>query len=131
MVYEDGLQRRDFVSVADVANAFRLAMERPESEGAVLNIGSGHSYTVREIAERVARATGREDLEPTVTGRYRVGDIRHCFADVREARRVLGYAPSVPLEHGLAELAGWLEGQEADDRVEAAGAELAARGLTV
>jgi dTDP-L-rhamnose 4-epimerase len=131
MVYEDGLQRRDFVSVLDVANAFHLAMDCPEAEGAVLNIGSGHSYTVREIAERVARATGREDLEPTMTGRYRVGDIRHCFADITEARRVLGYTPSVPLERGLAELAEWLEGQEADDRVEAAGAELAARGLTV
>lgn len=130
-VYEDGLQRRDFVSVTDVATAFRLAMERPEAEGVVLNIGSGRSYTVREIAERVARAAGRDDLGPIVTCRYRAGDIRHCFADISAARRLLGYEPSVRLDAGLAELADWLEGQEADDRADAAGAELAARGLTV
>jgi dTDP-L-rhamnose 4-epimerase len=130
-VYEDGLQRRDFVSVLDVAAAFRLAMERPEADGMVLNVGSGSSYSIREIAERVAHATGREDLRPLVTGKYRVGDIRHCFADITQAQRVLDYAPAVPLEAGLAELADWLQGQEATDRVDEAGAELAARGLTV
>jgi dTDP-L-rhamnose 4-epimerase len=130
-VYEDGLQRRDFVHVVDVAAAFRLAMEHPEADGLVLNVGSGQSYTILEIAERVAAATGRAELRPLVTGKYRVGDIRHCFADISEARRVLGYRPAVQLDVGLAELADWLQGQEATDRVEEAGAELAARGLTV
>jgi dTDP-L-rhamnose 4-epimerase len=60
-----------------------------------------------------------------------VGDIRHCFADISLARTVLGYEPQVALENGLEELAAWLEGQEATDRVEEASAELAARGLTV
>jgi dTDP-L-rhamnose 4-epimerase len=130
-VYEDGLQRRDFVSVLDVAHAFQLAIERPESDGMVLNVGSGRSYSIQEIGERVAAATGRPELSPTVTGKYRVGDIRHCFADISLAERVLGYAPAVTLERGLAELADWLQHQEADDRAEEAGAELAARGLTV
>ncbi|HUR95821.1 MAG TPA: NAD-dependent epimerase/dehydratase family protein [Gemmatimonadales bacterium] len=130
-VYEDGLQRRDFVSVRDVADAFCLAMERTEADGRVLNVGSGQSYTIREIAERVAAATGRDDLRPVMTGKYRVGDIRHCFADIGEARRLLGYEPRVHLEEGLGELADWLQGQEATDRAEEAGAELAARGLTV
>jgi dTDP-L-rhamnose 4-epimerase len=130
-VYEDGLQRRDFVSVLDVANAFHLAMDRPDSDGMVLNVGSGQSYTILDIAERVAAAVGRQDLQPLVTGKYRVGDIRHCFADTAEAQRVLGYQPAMRLEVGLAELADWLQGQEATDRVDEAGAELAARGLTV
>jgi dTDP-L-rhamnose 4-epimerase len=130
-VYEDGLQRRDFVSVHDVAAAFCLAMERPDADERVLNVGSGRAYTIREIAERVAEATGREDLRPVMTGKYRVGDIRHCFADISEARAALGYQPRVQLETGLAELADWLQGQEATDRADEAGAELAARGLTV
>ena len=130
-VYEDGLQRRDFVSAYDVASAFRLTMDRPESAGCVLNVGSGHSYTVREIAERAAAAVGRDDLRPQLTGKYRVGDIRHCFADIGEAQRVLGYRPAVALAEGLADLATWLEGQEAADRVDEASAELASRGLTV
>ena len=74
---------------------------------------------------------GRQDLEPEITGNYRVGDIRHCFADITLARRVLGYEPAMPLEQGLIELAAWLEGQVAQDRVAEARAELTARGLTV
>ena len=68
-------------------------------------------------------------LEPEVTGEFRVGDIRHCFADISLARETLGYAPEVELDAGMTELAAWLEGQTADDRVEAAAAELAKRGL--
>jgi dTDP-L-rhamnose 4-epimerase len=130
-VFEDGRQRRDFVSVYDVARACCLVLERPEAAGEVFNIGSGRSYTVREIAERIAAVTGKEYLEPEITGKYRVGDIRHCFADISRARASLGYEPQVDLEDGLVELAAWLEGQVATDRVEEASAELAARGLTV
>jgi dTDP-L-rhamnose 4-epimerase len=97
----------------------------------VFNVGSGCSYTIAEIAERVAHVLGKEYLDPEVTGKYRVGDIRHCFADISLARAVLGYEPRIRLEDGLEELASWLEGQEATDRVEQASAELAARGLTV
>jgi dTDP-L-rhamnose 4-epimerase len=130
-VFEDGAQQRDFVSVYDVANACRLALEASEVAGDVFNIGSGHAYTVREIAERLAVVMDRSDLEPEITGKYRVGDIRHCFADVAKARAVLGYEPRVALDDGMAELAAWLEGQVAHDRVEEASAELAVRGLTV
>jgi dTDP-L-rhamnose 4-epimerase len=131
LVFEDGRQRRDFVSVYDVAQAFCLALERPETAGMALNIGSGRSYAIAEIAERLARVMGREELEPEIAGKYRVGDIRHCFADITLAREALGYEPQVVFEHGLAELAEWLEGQVATDRVDEASAELAVRGLTV
>ena len=130
-VFEDGQQRRDFVSVSDVARACQLAMERPGSAGEVLNVGSGRSYAIAEIGQRLARVLEREDLEPEITGTYRVGDIRHCFADIGRAREVLGFEPRVALEDGLAELAAWLARQVATDRVEEAQAELAARGLTV
>jgi len=130
-VFEDGQQRRDFVSVYDVARACCLALERPGTAGAVFNVGSGRSYSIAEIAERLARVMGKAYIEPELTGKYRVGDIRHCFADISLARATLGYAPEVELEDGLEELASWLEGQVATDQVEKASAELAARGLTV
>jgi dTDP-L-rhamnose 4-epimerase len=86
---------------------------------------------VREVADRMAAALGLQHLEPEITAQYRVGDIRHCFADISLARERLGYEPRVTLDDGLVELAEWLGGQEADDRVGEAREELAARGLTV
>jgi dTDP-L-rhamnose 4-epimerase len=131
LINEDGNQRRDFVSVRDVVAACRLALDAHGAVGQAMNIGSGRNYTVREIADRVATALGREDLAGQVTAKYRMGDIRHCFADVTLARELLGYEPAVALEDGLVELAAWLEGQSPADRVAEASAELAARGLTV
>ena len=129
LIFEDGEQRRDFVSVHDIARACALALERDDAAGRAVNVGSGESITVSEIARRLAWVTGREDIEAEVTGKYRVGDIRHCFADITMARAVLGYEPQIALDDGMAELAEWLEGQTADDRVESAHGELAARGL--
>jgi len=129
LIFEDGEQRRDFVSVHDVARACALALERGEAAGHAINVGSGESTTVREIAGRLALVIGREEIEAEVTGRYRVGDIRHCFADIAMAREVLGYEPQVALDDGMAELAEWLEGQTAEDRVDSAHGELVARGL--
>jgi dTDP-L-rhamnose 4-epimerase len=130
LVYEDGRQRRDFVSVTDVARACRLALERDEASGRVLNVGSGRSVSVLEIFDELRLVLGSE-VEAEVTGKSRAGDIRHCFADIGLARELLGYAPAVTLEEGIADLASWLEGQVAHDRVDAAAAELAARGLTL
>jgi dTDP-L-rhamnose 4-epimerase len=130
LIFEDGLQRRDFVSVQDIAQACVLALETPDAAGRALNVGSGHAYTIREVGEMLAAILGKR-IEPEICGKYRVGDIRHCFADIGEARRVLGYAPRVTLEEGLIELAAWLQDQAADDRVADASRELAARGLTV
>ena len=131
LVNEDGEQRRDFVSVFDVAQACILAMEHaPNVAGQSFNVGSGRNYTVNEVGRRLAEALGK-NIEPEITGKYRVGDIRHCFADISLTRSLLGYEPNVQLEDSLLELAQWLEGQIAVDRVNDAAAELAARGLTV
>ena len=131
LIFEDGKQQRDFVSVYDIARACRLAMETPEAAGEVFNIGSGNSYTILEIAEKMARVMNKPQLKPEITGKYRVGDIRHCFADISKAREVLGFQPSYTLEEGMKELAQWLEGQIAEDKVADAKKELEARGLTV
>ncbi len=131
LVYEDGEQQRDFVSVYDVARACRMAFDAPAAVGCTINIGSGQPASVREIATRTAAVLGKDYLPPTITGNYRAGDIRHCFADITLAQRVLDYTPQVTLDEGLVDLAGWLEGQSAQDRVIEAGAELTARGLTL
>jgi dTDP-L-rhamnose 4-epimerase len=131
VIYEDGQQRRDFVSVYDVARALRLALEAPGAAGQSFNIGSGRSASVREIATQISAVLDVHDMPPEITGTYRTGDIRHCFADITRAREVLGYEPEVTLDVGLMELAGWLSGQPACDRVAEANAELTARGLTV
>lgn len=131
IVFEDGLQKRDFVNVRDVARACVLALDSPAAPGKVFNIGSGRPRTIREVAERLAALLERPDLQPEITGKYRVGDVRHCFADIRRAAEVLGFEPRVTWDEGLVELAAWLEGRMALDRVEEASAELAARGLTL
>ena len=128
LVFEDGGQRRDFVNVADVARACRLALERDGADGKAVNIGSGESVSVTEIAMKLADVLDVE-IAPEVTGKFRVGDIRHCFADITLASELLGYHPTIAPEEGMAELAGWLETQTADDRVEHATAELVSRGL--
>jgi dTDP-L-rhamnose 4-epimerase len=129
-IFEDGQQRRDFVSVHDIARACRLAYASTNAEGAVINVGSGDAFTIEDIGRRLARAVGK-DLEPEVTGKYRVGDIRHCVADITLARDLIGYEPQVRIDAGLEELVAWLAGATAVDRVVEASAELHRRGLTL
>jgi dTDP-L-rhamnose 4-epimerase len=128
LVYEDGLQRRDFVSVHDVAHAFELALSQDGADGLAVNIASGESVTVLDIARGLARVLGKE-IEPEVTGRHRLGDIRHCFADIALAREVLGFEPQHRRDEGMLEIAEWLATQSAEDRVDAAAEELRSRGL--
>jgi dTDP-L-rhamnose 4-epimerase len=129
MIFEDGMQRRDFVHVRDVARACRLALQSPLARGRVINVGSGQSRTVLDIAQTMARVMGRPEITPHVTGKYRAGDIRHCFADISLARDLLGFVPETRFEDGLAELVEWLLEQKAVDSVEAATQELSRRGL--
>jgi dTDP-L-rhamnose 4-epimerase len=129
VIFEDGRQQRDFVHVRDLARGCVLALETPEARDTVFNLGSGEPHDILEIAQRLGTVLGRPHLQPEVRGRYRAGDIRHCFADISRATAVLGYRPEVPLEKGLAELGAWLEGQRTEDRTEAADHELRRRGL--
>ena len=131
LIFEDGKQKRDFIHVKDVARAIRLAMEKPEADGEVFNVGSGNKYTILEIADKLAEVMGKEDLKAEVTGKYRVGDIRHCFADTTKTENKLGFKPEVKFEDGLFELAEWLKTQIATDNVSQASDELSSRGLTV
>jgi dTDP-L-rhamnose 4-epimerase len=128
LLFEDGMQRRDFVHVDDVARACRLALESTRSND-IFNIGSGRSRTIASVASDLAQVMGCGEITPKTTGKYRIGDIRHCFADIEKSRALLGFEPQVTFETGLAGLADHLAGQIADDRAERATQELLERGL--
>jgi dTDP-L-rhamnose 4-epimerase len=129
MLFEDGEQRRDFVHVSDVARAFADALFLPQAAGGTFNIGSGQDRSVTEVAQSLAAAMGRNDLDPEVVGKARTGDIRHCFCDTSLAARTLDFTARQDFGEGLAELADWVAQQTAEDRVGQARAELEARGL--
>jgi dTDP-L-rhamnose 4-epimerase len=129
MIFEDGQQRRDFVSVHDVVQANLLAMEAGRGDGCALNIGSGESVSIAQVA-RILEASMNFNIPLEITGKYRAGDIRHCYADISEARRVLGYSPTDRLADGVGELVEWLRSQTAEDHVSEATSQLTAFGLT-
>lgn len=129
LVFEDGEQRRDFVHVDDVARAFRLALESPAAAGQVLNIGSGRSYTIAQVAELLASAMGVPELKPDILGKARSGDIRHCFAATERARDLLGFAAERPLETSLGPFVDWVRRESAVDRSTQMRSELEQRGL--
>ncbi|HEX3599549.1 MAG TPA: SDR family NAD(P)-dependent oxidoreductase [Lacipirellulaceae bacterium] len=129
LVFEDGRQMRDFVSVHDIVRANLLALEKDAANGMALNVGSGEPISVREVASALAVALGAE-IAPELTGKYRAGDIRHCFADISRAREVLGYEPRVKFADGVRELVAWLREQQAEDRVAEAAEKLSVYGLT-
>ncbi|MBV9181105.1 MAG: SDR family NAD(P)-dependent oxidoreductase [Acidobacteria bacterium] len=128
LIFEDGRQMRDFVSVHDVVQANLRAMECSQADGQALNIGSGNPITIRQVADELGQQLGSR-FPAEITGKYRAGDVRHCFADISAARSLLGYRPSVGFEQGFEELVGWLRSQSAKDDVDQAMAQLAVHGL--
>jgi dTDP-L-rhamnose 4-epimerase len=105
-----------------------LALESDRADYEIMNVGTGRSTSIKEIAKLIARGLGK-NIAPEVTEQFREGDIRHCVADISKIRSLLGYEPKVTLEDGLAELLDWVGRQQADDRLALASAELAARQL--
>jgi dTDP-L-rhamnose 4-epimerase len=129
VIFEDGAQSRDFIHVSDIVAGILLALESEQAPGHAINLGTGRPTTVADVAYVISRGMGLK-IEPERNEQYRAGDIRHCFADVEQARELLGFEAKTTFEAGMAELVGWLEDQEAVDGVEAATQELAERGLT-
>jgi len=129
MIFEDGRQMRDFVCVHDVVQANLLAMKRRDADGMALNIGSGSPITIAGVADSLTECLG-QSVPAEVTGKYRAGDIRHCFADIRMAQTVLGYEPKYRFSDGVVELVNWLRLQTAIDRADDMVGELSAYGLT-
>ena len=129
VIYEDGLQSRDFTHVRDIVQGLLLAMEKPEADGQVFNLGTGVSTSVGRVAELLIEHLADGDIEPQILNQFRAGDIRHCYADVTKARQLLGFKPRVPLEEGLTDLLAWVREQTAVDRFAQVEKELSEKAL--
>lgn len=131
VIFEDGLQSRDFIHVKDIARANILAMEKKEADYQVFNVGSGAPKSIREIAEILAeKIQPGAGIKPLISGSFREGDIRHCFADISKIEKLLGFKATIEFSRGIDDLTGWVAVQTCEDRSDEAIKELKQRGLT-
>ena len=128
IIFEDGLQTRDFIHVSDIVHANMLALERQDVDHGIFNVGTGRALSVLELAEIMTETLGL-DGKPAIAGRFREGDIRHCFADISRISLRLGFQPKVRFEEGIQELVDWIKDQTPEDFVEQAIQELDERSL--
>ena len=128
VIYEDGLQTRDFVSVHDIARANLLALEAGDYHYQAFNVGSGVPRTIEEVAELLA-SLYQKDVAPIITNKFRKGDVRHCYADISKIKSCLGFEPKMSFAIGMKELIEWAHEVEAEDRFDQAAQELAHKGL--
>lgn len=112
-IFEDGMESRDFVYVQDVVDATIAGIEQDAANGQVFNVGSGVGTTVMQVAETLKKAYGI-DVPLTISGNYRIGDIRHNIADLTRISSTLGFAPKVLFEEGIGRFSAWVLGQEVD-----------------
>ncbi len=129
LIYEDGLQTRDFVSVKDIAAANILVMNSPKADYQYFNVGSGRPVSIIEIAKTLSRLYGKEP-KITVKNEYRIGDIRHCFADISKIKAI-GFKPAVSFEDGMKEMVEWGKMASSVDRVNEADKMLAKMKLKI
>ncbi len=127
IIFEDGSQIRDFVSVHDIVKACLLVMEKKEADYNIYNVGSGKKTTIKEIADTLIKLSN-SSIKPIITFKHRKGDIMNCFADISKISS-LGYRPSVNLESGLKELVEWSKKIDSKDKTEIAISELNKKGL--
>jgi len=128
VVYEDGEQTRDFVSVHDVVQANMLAMEKDEADGHAFNVGSGVPLKIKDVAAILARLYGK-DIMPEIAMKFRKGDVRHCYADITKIRDRLGFEPATSFDSGMQELIDWSRHAESVDMFDSAEAELRQKGI--
>jgi dTDP-L-rhamnose 4-epimerase len=130
VVFEDGLQARDFVHVSDIVEACLLAIEREDVADEPFNVGTGRPVKLLELLDLLKKEIpGAEAIEAQVLGRFREGDIRSCYADITRARERLAFEPRVRLEEGVKALAAWVRTQSYEHRSDGALAELQQHGL--
>ena len=128
VIYEDGNQTRDFINVSDLVQGILLAMENDSANCRSINLGTGIATSVKMIAT-IMQHHIRKDGEITITNRFRNGDIRHCFADITLAKKLLGFKPKIRLKNGLLDYIEWLSTQESADNFAKVERELKTKGL--
>lgn len=128
-VFEDGKETRDFVYIEDVVDATIKGLEVPEAAGHVFNIGTGTATDVITVARTLCEKYGKQ-VPITVSGNYRLGDIRHNYADISLARNILGFEPKWSFSDGIEQFARWVDGQRVqEDKYDASIEEMKAKGL--
>lgn len=128
IIYEDGLQSRDFISVNDIVRANIFVMNNPKADYQAFNVGTGKPTTILGIAQLLIKLYKKDDLKPKVVNSYRKGDIRHCFADISSLAK-LGFKPKTSFEEGMRQLIEWANNIKARDMVSSADLKLLKRGL--
>ena len=129
LIYEDGLQTRDFIDIRDLVEACLLAMNSEKANYKFFNVGTGRAVTIKEVAETLINLYDKK-ITPEITNRYRVGDIRHCYADIGKIKEI-GFTPKIGLEEGLKNLVEWGKTEKAVDKIKEANLELEKRNLTL
>jgi dTDP-L-rhamnose 4-epimerase len=129
VIYEDGAQTRDFIHISDIVQGLLLALDKPAADHQVLNLGTGVPTSIGQVARLLIKHLADDDIEPQILNQFRAGDIRHCYADVSKARRLLGFEPRISLDEGLGDLLDWVREQTAQDRFAQVEKELAAKAL--
>lgn len=128
-IFEDGLESRDFVYVDDVVDATILGIEKDEANGEVFNVGLGQAIDVLTVAKTLIKAY-QSDSKVTITGNYRLGDIRHNYADLTKIEQKLGFKPKVSFAEGIKRFTAWVENQEImEDNYEKSIVEMKEKGL--
>ena len=128
-IFEDGRETRDFVYIEDVASATILGLEKDSANGESFNVGTGVATDVMTVARTLIENYGIE-VPLTISGNYRLGDIRHNFADISKARRLLGFEPRWSFDAGIEQFTRWVNGQSVqEDRYEASIEEMKRKGL--
>ena len=128
-IYEDGEESRDFVYIDDVVDATILGIEKKEANGQVFNVGSGVTTTVRQVAESLKKFYN-SDINISISGKYRLGDIRHNYADLTKIKEVLGFSPKYDFQKGISKFVNWVKTQEImEDKYEESIKELRNKGL--
>ncbi|MCA9445004.1 MAG: GDP-mannose 4,6-dehydratase [Candidatus Omnitrophica bacterium] len=128
VVYEDGKQSRDFISVHDVVTALMLLKQTDVLDYEAVNIGTGVPVPIADVARTIAKVC-RKSIEPNIQNKFRKGDIRHCFADNTKLCEKLEWEPRVSFEEGIHEVVEWSDRVKAADRFDEAAVELKRRGL--
>ncbi len=106
-IFEDGNQTRDFIHAKDIAKANLNALEHARADYKAINIGTGKPITIVKLAETLVKLYSKPHLKPHISNEYRKGDIRHCYADITRAQKLLNFKPTVSLQEGLTELSQW------------------------
>lgn len=128
-IFEDGKETRDFVYIDDVVDATILGIEKEEANGHVFNVGTGVATDVLTVAHTLCDKYGI-DVPITISGNFRLGDIRHNYADITVARTILGFEPRWSFSDGIGEFCKWANKQEAvEDKYEASIEEMKKKGL--